>query len=259
MTQTKWGWQFCRRVSVALPLVAALPAFAAENCGGYSSLAEQQSREHFALGCTNGLDEWWSADPSYHSRWCESLPAKSPLPDLGTKSRAEALLACKEGLARKDDFAADEADPYATEGGPAKVVATGEPGLECRLKFGDFEFTADQVEGGIHGPKPGTNLMQAICEYHHPLGSMRVQSSWAMPFPEDNPPEQSITTGCWREGQGQQEATSSSGFTTVSEDYFAVASSSGSGELARIASRQARHFAREMLIIAHLHGPRSCR
>ena len=259
MTQTKWGWHLCLGVAMALTLTAPLPAFAAKDCGGYGALAEQQSREYFSLGCTNGLAEWWRADSTYHSSWCESLPADSALPGLGTQSRSEALLACKDSLTIKDDYAADKADPYASEGGPVKVVATGEPGLECRLKFGDFEFTADQVEGGIHGPMPGTNLMSAVCEYHHPLGSMRVSSSWAMPFPEDTPPAQPITTGCWREGLGQQETIFSNGFETKSEDYFAQASSSGSGELARIARGPARHFAREMLIIAHLHGPRSCR
>ena len=251
-----------RALSVSLSVAAfsaADTAGAAEGCAEYAATAVTQSKDYSELGCKNGMGEWWNADPAYHSKWCELSTVTDVVKDAGSSSRAEALLECKKAKTVRDDFAdAPEADPYVTEGGPVKVVDTGVIGLECRLKFGDFEFTADQVEGGIHGPAAGSNGMSAICQYHHPKGSMRISSDWAMPFPEDRPPAISVQVGCWKEWDGTQERVFDNGFQTTSKEFYAMASSSGSGILAVIARGPAQHFAREMLIKAHLHAPKSC-
>jgi hypothetical protein len=160
---------------------AATPSFALSPavCGPYADKAVEQSIEYLHLGCKTGKSQWWSEDRQYHYGWCMLEPATSDAAAKGEEDREKALAECAVQIEAE---AEEPQDPDAK--GPKKKVAEG---LECRMRFGDVEFTDDQVEGGIAPNAGGGDGWSAVCNYYHPNGTMRISSSWAV-WLSDNVP-----------------------------------------------------------------------
>jgi hypothetical protein len=220
-------------------------------CGPYADKAVEQSIEYLHLGCKTGKSQWWSKDRQYHYGWCMLEPATSDAAAKGEEDREKALAECAVQIEAE---AEEPQDPDAE--GPKKKVAEG---LECRMRFGDVEFTDDQVEGGIAPNAGGGDGWSAVCNYYHPNGTMRISSSWAVWLP-DNVPGPRIVVGCVKhKTKEEKEGTTSTGYFVNSEDKFAAAGSSGdTAFMIRLAQGSGQFAARDMLTLAHLKGAKAC-
>jgi hypothetical protein len=221
-------------------------------CGPYADKAVEQSIEYFTLGCKTGNSQWWSKDRQYHYGWCMLEPANSDAAAKGEEDREKAIAECASQIAAEQEE--ETQDPDAN--GPKKEVAEG---LECRMRFGDVEFTDDQVEGGIAPHAGGGDGWSAVCNYHHPKGTMSIGSKWAIWLP-DNAPGPRLVTGCAKnKPQEQREGETSFGYFVISEDKFAEANAAAdTAFMIKLAQGPGRFAARDMLILAHLKGAKAC-
>jgi hypothetical protein len=221
-------------------------------CGPYADKAVEQSIEYFTLGCKTGNFQWWSKDRQYHYGWCMLEPANSDAAAKGEEDREKALAECATQIAAEAEE--EQKDPNAN--GPKKKVADG---LECRMRIGNVEFRDDQVEGGIAPNAGGGDGWSAVCNYHHPKGTLSIGSKWAVWLP-DGTPGPRLVIGCSKhKPKEQQEGETSQGYFVISQDKFAEANAFADTDfMINLARGDGRNGAREMLILAHLKGAKAC-
>jgi hypothetical protein len=221
-------------------------------CGPYADKAVEQSIEYFTLRCKNGNSQWWSKDRQYHYGWCMLEPANSDAAAKGEEDREKALAECATQIAADEEE--EKKDPNAN--GPRKKVAEG---LACRMRIGDVEFRDDQVEGGIAPYGGGGDGMSAVCNYHHPEGTMSIGSKWAVWLPA-NVPGPRLVIGCAKnKPKEQQEGETSRGYFVISLDKFAEANAfADTNFMIKLARGDGRNAAGEMLKFAHTQGAKAC-